>query len=142
MDRAMPGGQNVSPPLLWGDVPLNVQSFALSVEDLEIKANDNVLWFVIDISKDQREIRERSSGIRDELPKGCLELRNSRGLLGYEGPRLHLDEEPHRLLFRLFALREPSLALGPFTPPDERLDQVQQKTLTEARLELVAARSA
>ncbi len=96
-------GDNINPPLVMSDVPMNAQSLTLIVEDPDIpdaaKKNFNVdiwaHWVVFNIKPVAQSIPEKSN------PFGTIG-KNTRGNISYGGP-CPPDKE-HRYFFKLYAL--------------------------------------
>lgn len=96
-------GKNISPPLEISNIPKNVKSLALIMDDpdipdfakekFKVKVWDH--WIVWNIPPETKEIHE------GENPKGILGV-NTRGNLAYGGP-CPPDKE-HRYFFKLYAL--------------------------------------
>ena len=117
--RAVTGGQNISLPIHWGDIPPGTKSFVFSVIDTHPAATNAVHWFVINVPHWVREIPERASGLRDKMPPGALELRNSFGELGYSGPSPQKNSGPHAYQIAVHALSVEALRVGPFSAVEE-----------------------
>jgi Raf kinase inhibitor-like YbhB/YbcL family protein len=117
--RSAAGGQNVSLPVHWGNVPPATKSFVFSVIDTHPSAKNPVHWFVINVPHSVREIPERASGLREKMPPGSLELRNSFGGLGYDGPLPEKNSGPHEYAITVYALGVESLRVGPFSTVEE-----------------------
>jgi Raf kinase inhibitor-like YbhB/YbcL family protein len=109
-ESAIPGrytceGDDVSPPLAFGDVPANAQSLALIVDDPD--APDPaapkriwVHWVLYNLPPTTKELPE---GIRaNALPAGTHEGKNDWGNTGYGGPCPPIGR--HRYFFKLYAL--------------------------------------
>ncbi len=47
--KEIPGGQNVSPVISWGDVPRETMSFVLSLTDAHPSLAGWLYWYVINI---------------------------------------------------------------------------------------------
>jgi Raf kinase inhibitor-like YbhB/YbcL family protein len=103
------GGQNVSLPFSWTDVPGNTKSFALSIVDPHPVAKNWVHWFVINIPKDAVGLAEGASG--KSMPKGSKELFNTYGTKGYGGPEPPPGSGAHPYVVTLYALDVDSLGL-------------------------------
>ena len=127
--KEMQGGQNISPPILWGDVPPETRSFVLSITDRHPAAHNWIHWFVINIPRAYREIPERASGDRERLPSAAQEMRNSFGDLGYGGPNPGRGSGPHSYELTLQALSIDSLSVGPFATPQECEEEMRGKVL-------------
>jgi Raf kinase inhibitor-like YbhB/YbcL family protein len=132
--RNVRGGQNISPPVGWTEVPEGTQSFALSIIDLHPVAKNWVHWYVINLPATVREIPERASGIHRALPGNSLELRNSYGENGYGGPNPPRGSGTHEYEIAVFALDVPSLPLGPFATRHECSAAMQSHVLASASL--------
>lgn len=81
-----PGGENISPPYNWSDIPGNTKSFALAIIDRHPVANNFVHWLVIDIPANITGLNEGVS-LTDKMPNGSKELLTTYGRPGYGGPR-------------------------------------------------------
>lgn len=130
---ASPGGQNVSPVISWGDVPRETKSFVITLIDRHSSMDGWVYWYVINIPATVRGIQEKASGLREKMPLGSLELRNSDGDLGYRGPNVPVGSEPHAVELTVYALSEPSLLLGPYAKPEEREGKLEGKIIATAK---------
>lgn len=130
--KAVPGGQNISPPLQWGDVPKGTKSFAYSIVDRTFAANRRIHWFVVNVPHSVREIPERASGTREKMPIGALEIRNSFGELGYGGPNLPKNSGPHEYILAVHALNVESLPTGPFSTAEECEREMRGKIIASA----------
>ena len=126
---SVPGGQNVSPPLAWGDVPFGTKSFALTMTDTHPSAGGLAHWLVINIAATAREMRENASGVRTTMPPGAMELRNGVGRIGYSGPSPERGSGPHDIVFTVYALGVEDLELGPFSTFDEVTGEIQRNGL-------------
>jgi Raf kinase inhibitor-like YbhB/YbcL family protein len=95
-------GANVSPELHWSNVPKDVKSFALIVDDPDAPGGDFVHWVIYNIPGSTNELHEDitpSRNIPDEVMLGT----NSFGKIGYGGP-CPPPGKPHRYYFRIYAL--------------------------------------
>ena len=99
-------GENVSPPLAWGDPPAGTKSFALVVDDPD--APDPaaprvrwVHWVLFDLPAETRALKE---GIRSaaDLPAGTKVGSNDWGNPTWSGPCPPTGR--HRYVFTLYAL--------------------------------------
>jgi Raf kinase inhibitor-like YbhB/YbcL family protein len=98
----IPGGQNVSLPLAWNDVPKETKSFALSIVDPHPVANNWIHWLVVNIPANVTSLPEGASG--KGMPAGSKELYNSYGTLGFGGPQPPKGSGPHPYVVTLYAL--------------------------------------
>jgi Raf kinase inhibitor-like YbhB/YbcL family protein len=107
------GGQNISLPLSWGEVPPGTQSLALSVVDPHPVARNWVHWLVINLPAGVTALEEGAS--RKKMPAGAVELKSSFGDLGYGGPQPPKGTGDHPYVVTIYALRVAKLELGPNT---------------------------
>jgi len=130
--RGVQGGQNISPQILWGDVPRETKSFVLSFIDLHPSTQNAVHWFIINIPHSTRELSEHASGDRDKMPVGALELRNAFGDTGYDGPNISKNAGPHEYAITVRALDVEAIPVGPFSTAQECEEEMQGKILASA----------
>jgi Raf kinase inhibitor-like YbhB/YbcL family protein len=117
-------GSDVPPPLRWTGVPAGTAELALEVIDPDAPRGPFVHWLVAGIDPG-------STGLEASAAK--VEGTNGWGEIGYGGPQPPKDDPPHRYVFTLYALAEPSN----FRPGDghlEFVDAIRGKDLTEARI--------
>jgi len=118
-------GEDVSPPLVWRDVPPGTRSFALIVDDPDAPDPSAPLmmwvhWVLYDIPAGVNELAEDAD--RRGLPPGTR-----RGLNDWESPAWGGPCPPigrHRYVFRLYALDAQLGDLG--TPTRAQLEQAMQ----------------
>lgn len=104
------GGENVSIPVQWSDVPSGTKSFALSIIDPHPVANNWIHWLLIDIPAEVRSLPENASG--KNMPSGAKELRNSFGQIGYGGPQPPKGTGEHPYVVTVYALDVESLDIA------------------------------
>ena len=92
-------GEDISPPLEWGDPPTGTQSLVILMDD--ISASNLVHWVLFNIPPDTRSLSE---GVpkRGHLSDGRQQGTNTVFKVGYFGP-CPLPG-PNRYRFRLYAL--------------------------------------
>jgi Raf kinase inhibitor-like YbhB/YbcL family protein len=95
-------GQDVVPPLSWGEPSAGTRSLALIVEDLDSPGGRFTHWVVFNIPADIRGLPEAAS-LQSRLPGGTLEGKNDFGKIGYGGPCPPAGKS-HRYQFNLYAL--------------------------------------
>lgn len=95
-------GQDVSPPLEWGQPPPETQTFALIVDDPDAPGGVFTHWVIFNISSDSRKLPEAIPA-QAQLPDGALQGKNDFGRTGYGGP-CPPPGRPHRYQFTLYAL--------------------------------------
>jgi hypothetical protein len=98
-------GQDVSPPLAWGEPPAGTQSVALIVDDPDAPGGVFTHWVLFNIPPDSRELPE-AVPIQAGLARGALQGKTDFGRIGYGGP-CPPPGRPHRYQFTLYALDQP-----------------------------------
>jgi hypothetical protein len=110
---AIPGqytceGKDISPSLIWDNVPENTKSFVLTCVDPDAPMGDWIHWIVWDIPPDWKSLPENIQGTdKDQFVQGT----NSWGRIGYGGPCPPHGHGAHRYYFTIYALDKPSLEL-------------------------------
>ena len=89
-------GQNFNPPFGISEIPENVKSMALIVDDPDVPSGTWVHWTLWNINVDTKEIPENT------VPAGAIEGVTSFGKNGYGGPCPPTGT--HRYFFKLYAL--------------------------------------
>jgi Raf kinase inhibitor-like YbhB/YbcL family protein len=95
-------GEDLSPPLAWGEPPAGTQSLALIVDDPDAPVGTWVHWVAFNLPAGTRALPERVPAA-ETLPGGGLQGSNSWKRLGYGGPCPPGGSE-HRYFFRLYTL--------------------------------------
>lgn len=92
-------GENISPPLTWGDPPEGTRSFALIMEDPDAPGGTWVHWVIYSLPAEMRSLpADFQPG--EEVPIRLA--RNSWGKRAYGGPCPPAGA--HRYVFQLYAL--------------------------------------
>lgn len=103
-------GSDISPPLIWDEVPTETQSIVLIVDDPDAPRRTFVHWVVYDIPATVRQLPEQIPPVKT-LPNGGVQGKNDFGNLGYGGPCP--PSGTHRYFFKLYTLdRKLGLAAG------------------------------
>lgn len=139
-DRMMPArhtcdGRNISPELVWTNVPPGTKSLALISDDPDAPDPDApqmtwVHWVLYNIPPDAAGLKE---GITEKhLPAGTLQGINDSHVTGYTGPCPPIGT--HRYFFKLYALNVmlPDLGL-----PDKTALEKAMRGHTIAQAELI-----
>ena len=93
---------NMSPPLIWSDIPPGTKSFVLIADDPDAPIRTWTHWIVYDIPADMNMLKPNMSN-RAVLLNGIKQGKNSFNILGYGGP--YPPPGPaHRYVFTLYAL--------------------------------------
>ena len=98
-------GQDISPPLEWGEPPPGTQAFALIVDDPDAPVGVFTHWVIFNIPSDSRKLAE-AIPTQVQLSSGALQGKNDFGRMGYGGP-CPPPGRPHRYQFTLYALDQP-----------------------------------
>ena len=94
-------GEDISPHLVWEEVPEETKSLALIVDDPDAPMGTWVHWLLCDIIPDTREIPQNS------LPHETRQVKNDFGKEKYGGPCP--PSGIHRYFFKLYALNKEKL---------------------------------
>ncbi len=104
-----------SPKLEWANVPNGVVTFTLPFHDPDAapgkRIEDVTHWMAFNIPGTAREL---AGGVAADatLPDGTVQIKNTRGAVGYMGPGAGAAGPYHHYTFELFAL-DTKLDLGP-----------------------------
>jgi Raf kinase inhibitor-like YbhB/YbcL family protein len=126
-------GENISPPLSWGEPPEGTQSFLLIMDDPDAKAVAGQVWDHWLLFNIPAEYRSLPEGIpaEDELADGSRHGQSSWGMLEYGGP-CPPSGRNHGYLFRFYAL-DIILDLEPGATKNEIFDAIQGHVLGKAK---------
>ncbi|HSH55616.1 MAG TPA: YbhB/YbcL family Raf kinase inhibitor-like protein [Candidatus Limnocylindrales bacterium] len=91
-------GENISPPLVFADIPDETKSFILIVEDQDATPQPWIHWLVFNIPHATHEVAEST------IPLGGTEGLANGGTPGYEGPNQVYFKGVHSYNFKLYAL--------------------------------------
>ena len=109
------GASAASPKLEWTNVPMGVVTFALLFHDPDAapgkKIEDVTHWMVFNIPGDAKGLPAGVSADA-KLPDGTIQIKNTRGAVGFMGPGAPAPGPYHHYTFELFAL-DTKLDLGP-----------------------------
>jgi len=103
-------GPNISPALTWDNPPEGTKSFALMVFDPDAPTGGGWWhWVVYNIPATVRSLPTGAGDPKKNLmPSGAVQARTDFGITGYGGP-CPPPGKPHRYVFKVFALKTPSL---------------------------------
>lgn len=107
-------GEKVSPDLSWSGVPAAARSLVVLMEDPDAREpKPFVHWVLYNLPPSSRSLPESIPG-NPRLPEfgGALQGRNSRGTIGYFGPRPPHGDPQHHYHVQIFASDVP-LILDP-----------------------------
>lgn len=94
-------GQDISPPLSWGDVPEGSASIALVCDDPDAPVGTWVHWVLFDLPPETRNLPENIPAV-ENLENGGRHGTNDWHKLGYGGPCP--PGGTHRYYFKIYAL--------------------------------------
>ncbi len=124
-------GEDVSPPLDWGQSPLGTASFALIMDDPDAPFKAFTHWVVFNLPPDILGLPEAVPG-GGKLASGALQGKNGMGEIGYGGP-CPPPGSPHHYRFTLYAL-DKSLSLAAGASKEQVLEVMQGHILAESQL--------
>ncbi len=124
-------GQDVSPPLAWGEPPEGTHSLALIMDDLDAPGGTFTHWVIFNIPSNSRGLPE-AVPTQAELPSSALQGKNDFGRIGYGGP-CPPPGRPHRYRFTLCALDQP-LDLKAGASSKQVLDAMRGHILAQGQL--------
>jgi Raf kinase inhibitor-like YbhB/YbcL family protein len=122
-------GEDISPPLSWGELPAGTRSLALIVDDLDTSSKFTH-WVIFNMPSDIRELPESVSG--RSVMSGVLEGKNDFGKVGYGGP-CPPSGKAHRYRFALYAL-DITINLEAGASKGQLLDAVKGHILAQGEL--------
>ena len=132
-DRQPPcGGENVSPPLAWSNVPAGTKSFAIVMQDPDGgRGTGSNHWVAYDIPPDRTGLRE---GEASESPKEWRGGRNTIGTDHYFGPCGPAGDAPHHYIITLIATALERGGLKAGLTREELLAALRGKALAPASI--------
>ena len=120
-------GKDVSPPLVWGNIPSGTRTLALICEDPDVPAGPWVHWVLYNIPTTLDHIEEGGKNLKPDVRLG----KNSGGSLAYGGP--NLPSGTHHYRFTLYAL-DTTLDLKEGPTKEQLTQAMQDHILAEAPL--------
>jgi hypothetical protein len=124
-------GENVSPPLAWGEPPPQTQSFALIVDDPDAPVGVFTHWVIFNIPPDVRSLPE-ALPVQERLENGVLQGKNVWNKIGYRGP-CPPGGSPHHYRFTIYAL-DTVLDLKPGASKNDLLQAMEGHILAQGQL--------
>ena len=99
-------GKNMSPKIVWNDVPKNTASFAVTVYDIDAPTQSGWWhWLVVNIPSNVLELPEGAGGKNDILINNTMiQVKNDFGFRKYGGPCPPKGDKAHRYIFTVYAL--------------------------------------
>lgn len=124
-------GQDISPPLAWGEPPEKTQAFALIVDDPDAPGGIFVHWVLFNVPADTRRLGEAAT-TQEQLQNGALQGKTDFGRIGYGGP-CPPRGPAHRYRFILYALDKP-VNLKSGASQKQLLDAMKGHILVQSQL--------
>ncbi len=125
-------GDDISPPLSWGDPPARTKSLALIMDDPDAPAGTWVHWILFNIPADQRSLEENLLITAQKQDSGTISVgSNSWKRAAYGGPCP--PSGTHRYFFKLYAL-DTTINLPAGATKQELLDAMQGHILAQTEL--------
>ncbi|WP_335100286.1 YbhB/YbcL family Raf kinase inhibitor-like protein [Nostoc sp.] len=122
--------EDISPPLLWDEVPIGTESIVLIVDDPDAPGQTFVHWVVYDIPATVRQLPEHIVAVKT-LANGGVQGKNDFGKFGYGGPCP--PSGIHRYFFKLYAI-DKKLGLTAGASKSEILAVIDSHILATAEL--------
>ncbi len=122
-------GSDISPELIWGDVPSGTKSLALICEDPDAPMGTWAHWVIYNIPATEKGLKQDIPA-SPKLDNGVLQGRNDFNRIGYGGPAPP-PGGVHRYFFRLYAL-DTLLTIGAGIGKRDLLRLIQGHTLEKA----------
>lgn len=125
-------GDDISPPLSWGDPPVGTQSLALIMDDPDAPGGTWDHWILFNIPADLQGLQEDLpiTG-KNQDPEAIFVGNNSWGRADYGGPCP--PSGTHRYFFKLYAL-DTTISLLPGATKSQLQDAMAGHILAEAEL--------
>lgn len=125
-------GEDISPPLVWGDPPAGTQSFALIMDDPDAPVGTWDHWILFNIPADKRELEENLpiTG-KNQDPEAIFVGNNSWNRADYGGPCP--PSGTHRYFFKFYAL-DTTISLLPGVKKQDLLSAMEGHVLAETEL--------
>ncbi len=125
-------GEDLSPPLEWGDAPAGTRSFVLLCDDPDAPAGTWHHWATYDIAGDRRSLAQGAAAHKeaDDFKQAVNDFRRP----GYGGPCPPRGHGLHHYHFRLLALSIERLSVRD-KPSCREVEQAARKhVIAEANL--------
>ncbi len=101
-DKYTCDGEDISPPLRWGDLPYETKSLVLIMTDPDAPVGTWTHWTVYSLMSDSDSLEEnipKVGRLDDGMKQGTTDFRH----VGYGGP-CPPEGKPHHYYFKLYAL--------------------------------------
>jgi hypothetical protein len=128
-------GEDLSPPLSWGKLPVGTREIALICDDPDAPRPEPwVHWVIYNIPADATGLEEGiPAGALVAKPAGAIQGVNTSGKQGYNGPMPPRGHGVHHYHFKLYAL-DAALDLNPGLSKVDLLAAMKGHVLDEGEL--------
>ena len=112
-------GANISPQLIWENVPRGTQSFAVTMYDPDAPTGSGWWhWLMFDIPKTSTKLPSNAGNVKMDLaPKGAIQSMTDFGSTGYGGPCPPPGHGFHTYIITIHALKVDKLGLDAKASP-------------------------
>ncbi|NIP39126.1 MAG: YbhB/YbcL family Raf kinase inhibitor-like protein [Candidatus Dadabacteria bacterium] len=123
-------GDDISPQLNWGNIPDNIESIAIIMDDPDAPRGTWVHWVIYNINPNADELPENIDANKT-VQGGAIQGKNSWGTVGYGGPCP--PGGVHRYFFKIYALDTKTFA-HPGATKEQLLESMSGHILDEGQL--------
>src|SRR5690606_23778516 len=129
-------GDDASPALEWESGPEGTKSYVVIVDDPDAdKPRPFTHWLAYDIPGSLTKLREGLPAMPIlQEPEGLKQGANSRGSIGYTGPKPPVGDPAHHYHFQVFALDVETLGIDPGATREAVLAAMEGRVLAEGEI--------
>lgn len=124
-------GENVSPPLMWGQVPDKTRSIVVICDDPDSAGGDWVHWLLFNVPPETQKLDEHVPAT-PELVSGAIQGLNDYDKNCYMGP-CPPPGKPHRYYYKVYAL-DIKLSLTTSARKPDVLEAMEGHVLAQGQL--------
>jgi hypothetical protein len=124
-------GEDISPPIAWGEPPDGTRSLALIVDDPDAPGGVFTHWIIFNLPADTRQL-PAAVPTQSQLDSGARQGKTDFGRVGYGEP-CPPPGKPHRYQFTVYAL-DRTLDLAAGVSRSQVLEAMQGNILSRGRL--------
>lgn len=125
-------GKNISPNLVWENVPEGTKSFVIICDDPDAPGKTWVHWVIFNIPATAKQISEGVASL-PTLPDGSIQGKNDFGKIGYGGACPPKGGGDHRYFFKIYAL-DITLALNSGVRKEDVKNRMKEHVLGQGIL--------
>ncbi len=129
-DVGISGGQNISIPITWKNIPEKANSLFLVIVDPHPVAKNWIHWIVKNIPTDANGLEENASA--NNMPKGSVQLQGTQKDPFYHGPQPPAGTGSHPYEIHLFALKQNDIQINDRPTWEDILNTIKPQTIEEA----------